>query len=78
MKVWTLELMKAGHLDDVLLTGSGRVRATRRAGRVAVTVDAQVPAGTAPGTLTVLACADDPSRVRERNERNNCESTRRL
>ena len=58
--------------NDILLTGSGRVRATRRAGRVAVTVDGRIPAGTTSGTLTVLACADDPSRIRERNERNNC------
>ena len=58
--------------DDVLLTGTGRVRAARRAGRIPVTVNATVPAGTAPATLTILACADDPSRIRERNERNNC------
>jgi hypothetical protein len=62
--------------DDVLLTGTGRVRAMRRRGAVAVTVDAQLPASAAPGTLTVLACADDPSRVRERNERNNCAAAR--
>lgn len=58
--------------DDISLTGSGRVRAARRAGRIAVAINAQVPAGTAPGTLKVLACADHPSRIRERNERNNC------
>ena len=62
--------------DDIVLPGSGRVRAARRRGQVNVTVDAQVPAGTAPGSFTVLACADDPGRIRERNERNNCSAAR--
>ena len=56
--------------DDVRLAASGRVPAMR-AGRAAVGVDAQIPAGRT-GTLRVLACADDPGRLRERRETNNC------
>ncbi len=56
--------------DDVRLAQSARVPAMR-AGRATVSVPAQVPAGRT-GTLRVLACADDPGRLRERRETNNC------
>ncbi len=60
--------------DDLRLPGSARLRAMR-AGRATVSVTAHVPAGRT-GTLRVLACADDPGRVRERRETNNCVAAR--
>lgn len=41
----------------------------------AVTAHGAVPAGTAGGTYTVIACADTTRKVKERNERNNCRRT---
>jgi hypothetical protein len=40
-------------------------------------VNVRVPARTARGAYFVLACADGGGEVRERNERNNCRSSRR-
>lgn len=56
--------------DDLRLAQGGHLPAMR-AGRATVSVEAQIPAGRT-GTLRVLACADDPGRVRERRETNNC------
>jgi subtilase family serine protease len=36
------------------------------------TVSVTVPAATAPGIYTVLACADDTNALNESNENNNC------
>lgn len=59
--------------DDVALAQGVRVRALRgRTRRAAVVLDAVVPATVAAGARRVIACADDPSRVRERDERDNC------
>jgi len=57
---------------DTLLTGA------RAMGNLAVngistgTINVTVPAASAPGTYTLLACADDTSQVIESDETNNC------
>jgi hypothetical protein len=58
---------------DVRLVGGGRVPAAgARAVSVRVAAQVRVPTGLAPGAYFVIACVDDPSRIRERSERNNC------
>lgn len=56
--------------DDLRLAGAAKL-GPMRAGRATVSVAATVPAGRT-GTLRVIACADDPGRLRERRETNNC------
>jgi hypothetical protein len=65
--------------DDVKLPGSARIAANRRRGasRMTITVNAQVPEATVPGNLVALVCVDDPGRVRERSESNNCAAAAR-
>jgi hypothetical protein len=43
--------------------------------KATITFSATVPAGTAPGTYSVIACADAGSKVKEKNEKNNCAAT---
>jgi hypothetical protein len=50
------------------------VRALRPGTSKRVAVDAAIPAGLAPGTHLLRACADAGSAVRERREGNNCRS----
>jgi hypothetical protein len=62
--------------DDVAL-GTARLRAMRgRTKSTAATVVGLVPASTAAGNPYVIAYVDDPSKIRERNERNNCKATK--
>ena len=61
--------------DDVALAADVRVRALRGRARTASTsLRALVPAATAAGARHVVACVDDPSKLRERDERNNCKA----
>ncbi len=64
---------------DVRLARPLRVRALRGKTRsAAVAANVKVPAGTKAGRLRVLACADDPGRLKERSERNNCRASQPL
>jgi hypothetical protein len=61
---------------DQRLTGS--LVPARAIGRLAVAAGrVTVPAGASGGTFRLLACADDPARVRETSETNNCTASRR-
>jgi hypothetical protein len=56
--------------------GTGRLPAIKRGKRAAAAVSGVVPAKTAAGARFVIACADDPGRIRERDERNNCRAAK--
>src|SRR4051812_3113411 len=60
---------------DARLGGAGRVR---RGGSRAVRVsaDIRVPPAQAIGEYRLIACVDNPSKVRERNERDNCRAAK--
>ena len=62
--------------QDVRLLGARTVRELRpRRSQALGAVALTVPVGTAAGRYTVLACADDGGRVRERVETDNCTAT---
>lgn len=48
----------------------------RRGKRRTLAIGARVPGKTTAGTHFAIACADDPGRIRERNERNNCRAAK--
>jgi hypothetical protein len=56
--------------------GARRLPPIKRGKRRTIAVGARVPAGTAAGARYVIACADDPGRIRERSERNNCRAAK--
>lgn len=56
--------------------GARKLPPIRRGKRRTLAIGARVPASTAAGARFAIACADDPGRVRERNERNNCRAAR--
>ena len=43
--------------------------------KATLTLAATVPAGTAPGSYSLIACADAAGKVKEKNEKNNCAAT---
>jgi hypothetical protein len=59
-----------------LRAGAGRLPGIRRGKRGAAAIAGVVPAKAAAGARFVIACADDPGRIRERNERNNCRAAK--
>jgi Family of unknown function (DUF6055) len=61
---------------DVPLSGAVRIGAGGPARALRVTARPQVPTGQALGAYHLIACVDDPGRVRERNERNNCRAAK--
>ncbi|HTE61229.1 MAG TPA: hypothetical protein VK631_12830 [Solirubrobacteraceae bacterium] len=61
--------------DDVR-AGTSRLAAMKRGKRRTATVAAKVPASAAAGARYVIGCADDPGRIRERSERNNCRAAK--
>jgi hypothetical protein len=56
--------------------GARRMPAIKRGKRRTLAIGARVPAKTATGARFAIACADDPGRVRERDERNNCRAAK--
>ena len=62
---------------DFRLQPRSRVGTLRPRRRVRMRRTLSVPAGVAPGSYVLLACADDTRRVREQRERNNCRSAGR-
>lgn len=59
--------------DDLRLTRSGHIGApAKRARREQATIQATVPKTLDGDRRYVIACADDPGRLRESSERNNC------
>ncbi len=71
--VLSLDQTRSG--GDVLLTGTDAVPALAPATQAADTTSVTVPAGTAPNTYFLLACADDPGTVAESAEGNNCRAS---
>lgn len=61
---------------DVALTGTLPLHRLGAGRRVGAKVALRVPAGTKLGPYRVLVCADATSRVKERDERNNCRATK--
>ncbi len=59
---------------DVRLAGGGRVPAV---GARPASVQVRTADGQAPGSYFVMACVDDPARIRGRSERNNCHASAR-
>jgi len=45
------------------------------AASVRLDVQARIPSGQAPGSYFVIACVDDPGRIRGRSERDNCRTS---
>ena len=63
---------------DVRFAGGGRVPAVGvRPASVRIGVQVRTASGQAPGSYFVIACVDDPGRIRERSERNNCYASAR-
>jgi hypothetical protein len=56
--------------------GARRLPVIKRGKRRAMTIGARVPAKQAAGARFAIACVDDPGRIRERNERNNCRAAK--
>src|SRR6266566_3717556 len=59
--------------DDIRL-GSVRIPTLKPHKSKLATIYGTVPLGTLPAGYRLLACADDTGKVRERNERNNCQA----
>jgi hypothetical protein len=61
--------------DDVR-AGASRLAAIKRGKRRTATITGKVPGKAAAGARYVIGCADDPGRIRERDERNNCRAAK--
>lgn len=61
---------------DVRLRGDGRLGRGGRSRSIRVTARPEVPSAQALGAYRLIACVDDPSRVRESSERDNCRAAR--
>jgi hypothetical protein len=71
--VLSLDAVRSG--GDVLLTGTDAVPALAPATQAADTTNVTVPAGTAPGTYFLIACADDQGLIPESDNGNNCRAS---
>ena len=67
-----LSLDNSKGAGDILLLGSRSVGILQASGASTGTVTVTVPAGTAPKTCHLFACADDTNLVKEPNEIDNC------
>jgi hypothetical protein len=57
------------------LKKAGKSKRAKAKPKATLTLSGTVPAGTAPGSYRLIACADATGKVKEKSEKNNCAST---
>src|SRR3954453_9479083 len=62
--------------SDKHLAGLAKVKSLPKGARVTASVNTKLPKSVKPGAYVLFACADDKSRAKESNERNNCRPTK--
>jgi hypothetical protein len=62
--------------SDKHLSGLAKVKSLRKGARVTASAKTKLPKSVKPGAYVLFACADDKSRAKESNERNNCRPTK--
>src|SRR4051794_3692176 len=62
--------------SDKHLSGLAKVKSLRKGARVTASAKTKLPKSVKPGAYVLFACADDKSRAKESNERNNCSPTK--